>query len=127
MRISDWSSDVCSSDLNTGGTGAIRYRPQAIVTDDLAYRHLSGRNCFECIAQLGEVGCKPGGAANRKWFELNKEFCFIRVEGVSKRYRTACFVFVPMLIGCFLLTAQCHEHEREHPERCSAHFLILKD
>src|SRR3546814_640833 len=36
MRISDWSSDVCSSDLNTGGMGA--YSPAPVLTAALEER-----------------------------------------------------------------------------------------
>src|SRR3546814_14942397 len=72
MRISDWSSDVCSSDLFTGDQGADTERYQGIV-------ELEGRTLSECThsyfrnSEQLEAGVKvaagrvdtPGGPAWR--------------------------------------------------------------
>src|SRR3546814_19203159 len=70
MRISDWSSDVCSSDLNRRSTG--RRRPEEAEGEKLS-RKRTRRDLLGCrhwlrpraavrglsVAQAGEAGSKP--------------------------------------------------------------------
>src|SRR3546814_15132973 len=46
MRISDWSSDVCSSDLDSGRAGARRVQAIGLVLF----------NIVQCDAQVSEIG-----------------------------------------------------------------------
>src|SRR3546814_1790917 len=50
MRISDWSSDVCSSDLHTGGAGSLEHGQQAVAViagDDVTHRSERGEQSVE--------------------------------------------------------------------------------
>src|SRR3546814_14378565 len=46
MRISDWSSDVCSSDLDAFGDDAFRYLPPGVEGYAGDLRRKYGRRCF---------------------------------------------------------------------------------
>src|SRR3546814_5392999 len=56
MRISDWSSDVCSSDLDTGGSGAPAQEEEVLepitplfaAADPAAGEQLASRQCATC-------------------------------------------------------------------------------
>src|SRR3546814_3801174 len=80
MRISDWSSDVCSSDLVLGSAAAILHRPPALagagdrpdplVPDDVVDAELAGIGLGvvgEAVAlrfaRGHEVGCEAGRVA----------------------------------------------------------------
>src|SRR3546814_3492624 len=56
MRISDWSSDVCSSDLSFRSAGSLRSVRGKGVMDQSSGQHLQGRR-FE-----GRTGILTGGA-----------------------------------------------------------------
>src|SRR3546814_17376380 len=56
MRISDWSSDVCSSDLHLAGIGVDRHLVRIVLADD----HVAG----ERVAVVHEA--VPGLLAGRK-------------------------------------------------------------
>src|SRR3546814_12069336 len=58
MRISDWSSDVCSSDLCVG-------RLQQTVLGGAA-RGLSAKHGFQGLT-TGVVGCRPSSRARLGW------------------------------------------------------------
>src|SRR3546814_7921639 len=82
MRISDWSSDVCSSDLLGGGLG-IRYNDET-PPDPRAYAELVRKH----IAPLGcEIALEPGrylvGNAGllltRVTYEIGRASCRERV------------------------------------------------
>src|SRR3546814_9819317 len=57
MRISDWSSDVCSSDLN-----GIAHDPPDRLKVSVA-RHELGEAVGDCDDRLAEVGCGDSGGA----------------------------------------------------------------
>src|SRR3546814_17328822 len=58
MRISDWSSDVCSSDLacagaiGPGGRAAAAAPPAAAIRQNVAYRRLSAASMSDVIALI---------------------------------------------------------------------------
>src|SRR3546814_16668699 len=58
MRISDWSSDVCSSDLSTGSTGA--GRSSASMLSAVVVRGAAGS--FMCDSRLATPAQCDGGA-----------------------------------------------------------------
>src|SRR3546814_13007626 len=62
MRISDWSSDVCSSDLLDGSTGRLKFNPLANWTRDAldAYfaEHDLPRHPLEAEG-YPSIGCSP--------------------------------------------------------------------
>src|SRR3546814_6001336 len=66
MRISDWSSDVCSSDLGRGQFGGGAVRPQAYAVDGLALDHGRLDACVQaeqgdpCLDRLGVAGSAEG-------------------------------------------------------------------
>src|SRR3546814_18106126 len=57
MRISDWSSDVCSSDLSGNASGAGRYSGQAIAT--------TPGSAYRCITKGGDQGPAVSGHHDR--------------------------------------------------------------
>src|SRR3546814_1757135 len=66
MRISDWSSDVCSSDLKTGGNivgGAVDTVGGIIGTGPIIGRIGSDRTlCGEALAAIGRGAAAPASA-----------------------------------------------------------------
>src|SRR3546814_5287871 len=54
MRISDWSSDVCSSDLEKGGLGRLRVVPIAVEIADGPDAHLARLALRQRLAGLVE-------------------------------------------------------------------------
>src|SRR3546814_2474068 len=56
MRISDWSSDVCSSDLQAGGRRLVAARRQHHAVDRIAVEGFDK-------TQIGEVAVEPGRRA----------------------------------------------------------------
>src|SRR3546814_7539491 len=66
MRISDWSSDVCSSDLGRGQFGGGAVRPQAHAVDGLALDHGRLDACVQAeqgdprLDRLGVAGSAEG-------------------------------------------------------------------
>src|SRR3546814_7496703 len=95
MRISDWSSDVCSSDLNRRSTG--RRRPEEAEGEKLS-RKRTRRDLLGCrhwlrpraavrglsVAQAGEAGSKP----QREEERCTRARCRREAE-YSKKRRTA--------------------------------------
>src|SRR3546814_21189121 len=75
MRISDWSSDVCSSDLDAGGGISMR-NPQrgerlAVGLNDACTIHIRGRNADRItVAAVSPQGAFPPlerGSAPGEW------------------------------------------------------------
>src|SRR3546814_4853321 len=64
MRISDWSSDVCSSDLAIGANVDVGRLPQDVLRQDLA----DHRRQLEAVARkaIGDVQPKIGRASCRE-------------------------------------------------------------
>src|SRR3546814_6346833 len=58
MRISDWSSDVCSSDLRVGGRDAVDLDRIEFV-EPLALKQRQRRDVVEGIAEIGEKHRPP--------------------------------------------------------------------
>src|SRR3546814_11764925 len=54
MRISDWSSDVCSSDLHIGGTAQTEGIVIAVSPDDLVGQWFAGQE--KHLVVPGEIG-----------------------------------------------------------------------
>src|SRR3546814_20070151 len=80
MRISDWSSDVCSSDLLMGADGLKQASEMAILNANyiahrlqahypILYAGRNGRVAHECILDIRPI----------------KESCGISVEDIAKR------------------------------------------
>src|SRR3546814_5052514 len=61
MRISDWSSDVCSSDLNHSAEGAGGGAESRI----RATRHQGARKRAEEFSRAGRPAVQPGGRKER--------------------------------------------------------------
>src|SRR3546814_13079862 len=64
MRISDWSSDVCSADLNNFVKTILRAaragRPLRVVDDQTGSPTYAG-DLADAIIRLGKGACIPGG------------------------------------------------------------------
>src|SRR3546814_14869413 len=84
MRISDWSSDVCSSDLQQpeGGAGdAERHRAQ---------RHIAVGMAGEAVAHRSEerrVGKECVSTCRSRWSPYHKKHKLINTQHATLRYQ----------------------------------------
>src|SRR3546814_12201627 len=87
MRISDWSSDVCSSDLPLGAAAGLRQPPRdvALVERGEEEQHAGG----EARADLGQrtghrLGLRGGQAMEQRLLDARSEERRVGKECVSK-------------------------------------------
>src|SRR3546814_20620377 len=67
MRISDWSSDVCSSDLRAGRTpGIVAARDDDAVDARHQARRRRARTPERAVGDARALGARPGGVPQRR-------------------------------------------------------------
>src|SRR3546814_18791046 len=80
MRISDWSSDVCSSDLDSGRAGARRVQAIGLVLF----------NIVQCDAQVSEIGLGLRVAGIGKTRAAGAEFPVYAGRSAERRVGKEC-------------------------------------
>src|SRR3546814_1047932 len=91
MRISDWSSDVCSSDLTAGSRllfigGQIGWNGrQLFETDDFALQ--AAQALRNIVAVMAEGGGKPEHITRMTWYVYDKAEYMAALRDVGRHYR----------------------------------------
>src|SRR3546814_11715893 len=110
MRISDWSSDVCSSDLQPG----IDHHPNhgVAVVDEGEGRHRAGNDA--------EMGHQPVGAAERHPAGADRLAQRLQVDRpeigrASGRERVCQYAYISVAAGSLKKKPHIHKRESQDP------------
>src|SRR3546814_7300329 len=99
MRISDWSSDVCSSDLLSGGLQALTAARKADA--QRSRRHRIQFQAAEAVRQIESApSCRPAPFALGNARQMRQQ-----VQAITETPNLACFVAQQRQIG----RASCRE------------------
>src|SRR3546814_20226466 len=91
MRISDWSSDVCSSDLTEGGGNSVTIEKKTVPSVSVSYARNGSSN------KANALGMRP--MQERAYEKRGEQYLLIKSPPASGKSRALMFVALDKLVN----------------------------